>query len=85
MQEPVVHFPDSLRLRVTRGLPAAVQQAAKQRHTTPAEWARQALLRSLAAEGVQLSSEIAPTPTHPRFDPTGNLGVPKMIKSQKRD
>jgi hypothetical protein len=49
-----VHFPDSLRLRVPRGMPAAVQQAAKQRHTTPAEWARQALLRGLEADGVQL-------------------------------
>ena len=50
-----VHFPDSMRLRVPRGLPAAVQQAAKQKHTTAAEWARQALLRGLEAEGVQLS------------------------------
>jgi hypothetical protein len=50
-----VHFPDSLRLRVPRGLPSAVQQAAKQHHTTPAEWARQALLRGLEADGVRLS------------------------------
>ena len=50
-----VHFPDSMRLRVPRGLPAAVQLAAKQRYTTPAEWMRQAILRSLEAEGVQLS------------------------------
>ena len=56
MQEPVIHFPDSLRLRVPRGLPAAVQQAAKQRHTTPAEWARQALLRCLEADGVRLAA-----------------------------
>ena len=50
-----VHFPASLRLRVPEGLPEALQQAARQRHTTPAEWARQALLRGLAQEGVQLS------------------------------
>jgi len=50
-----VHFPASLRLRVPEGLPEALQQAARQRHTTPAEWARQTLLRGLAAEGVQLS------------------------------
>jgi hypothetical protein len=62
MQGSVVHFPDSLRLRVPRGLPAAVQQAAKRHHTTPAEWARQTLLRGLEAEGLQLSqSDIAKT------------------------
>jgi hypothetical protein len=58
-----VHFPDSLRLRVPRGLTAAVQIAAKQRHTTPAEWARQALLRGLAEDGVQLGeaqAEVGP-------------------------
>jgi len=60
MQEPIVHFPDSMRLRVPRGLPAAVQLAAKQRHTTAAEWARQTLLRGLEAEGVRLC--VAPEP-----------------------
>jgi hypothetical protein len=64
MQAPIVHFPDSLRLRVPRGLTAAVQIAAKQRHTTPAEWARQALLRGLVADGVQLAVE--PPATFPR-------------------
>jgi hypothetical protein len=54
-----VHFPACLRLRVPQGLPAAVQQAAKQHHTTPSEWARQTLLRGLAAEGVQLSESQA--------------------------
>jgi hypothetical protein len=49
------HFPTSLHLRVPHGLPTAIQQAAKQRHQTPAEWLRQALLRSLEAQGVQLS------------------------------
>jgi hypothetical protein len=61
MQEPVVHFPDSLRFRVPRGMPAAVQQAAKQKHTTAAEWARQALLRGLAAEGVPLCEVAGPS------------------------
>ena len=51
-----VHFPASLRLRVPEGLPEALQQAARQRHTTPAEWARQALLRGLEAEGVCLAT-----------------------------
>jgi hypothetical protein len=49
-----VHFPDSLRLRVPRGLPAVIQAAAEKRFTTAAELARQALLRGLAAEGVHL-------------------------------
>jgi len=35
-------------------LPDALRLAARQRHTTPAEWARQALLRGLEAQGVQL-------------------------------
>ena len=59
-----VHFPASLRLRVPEGLPEALQQAARQRHTTPAEWARQALLKGLAQEGVQLS--VAQTREAPR-------------------
>jgi len=50
-----VHFPRSLHLRVPHGLPKAVQQAARQRHQTPAEWLRQTLLRCLEAEGVRLS------------------------------
>jgi hypothetical protein len=50
-----IHFPTSLHLRVPQGLPKAVQQAAKQRHQTPAEWLRQTLLRGLEAEGVRLS------------------------------
>jgi hypothetical protein len=49
-----VHYPDKLRLRVPRGLPDALRLAARQRHTTPSEWARQALLRGLAAQGVPL-------------------------------
>src|SRR5437868_1283740 len=52
-----VHYPDKIRLRVPRGLPDALRLAARQRHTTPAEWARQALLRGLEAQGVQLREE----------------------------
>ena len=47
-------FPDTLRLRAPRGLPAAIEVAAKQRHTTAAEWMRQALLRGLEADGLHL-------------------------------
>ena len=50
-----VRFPERLRLRGPRGLCAALDLAAGRRHTTPAEWARQVLLRGLEAEGVQLS------------------------------
>ena len=62
-----VHFPQNLRLRVPQGLPEALQIAARQRHTTPAEWARQALLRGLEAQGVQLCEC---TPSEAAFDPT---------------
>ena len=58
---PIVHFPDKLRLRVPRGLPAALRIAATRRHTTPTEWARQTLLRGLAAEGVLLSDVMEPS------------------------
>jgi hypothetical protein len=50
----VTRYPKELRLRVPGGLPDALERAADQHHQTPAEWARQALLRSLAAEGVSL-------------------------------
>ena len=49
-----ITFPDTLRLKVPRGLQLAIRQAAGKRHTTPAEWARQVLLRGLEAEGVRL-------------------------------
>jgi hypothetical protein len=51
---PVTRYPKELRLRVPGGLPDALERAADQHHQTPAEWARQALLRSLAAEGVSI-------------------------------
>ena len=50
----VTRYPRELRIRVPQGLPDALALAADQHHTTPAEWARQALLRSLAVEGVSL-------------------------------
>jgi hypothetical protein len=51
---PVTRYPKELRLRVPGGVPDALERAADQHHQTPAEWARQALLRSLQAEGVSL-------------------------------
>ena len=50
-----VHYPDKLRLRVPAGLPDALRRAAQKSHTTSSEWARQTLLRGLAAQGVSLS------------------------------
>jgi hypothetical protein len=49
-----VHYPEKMRLRLPRGMPEALALAAGQQHTTPTEWARQALLRSLQAEGVSI-------------------------------
>jgi hypothetical protein len=43
-------FPRWLHLRVPKELPEAVRCAARRRHQTAAEWARQALLRAIAAE-----------------------------------
>jgi hypothetical protein len=48
----VTRYPEELRLRLPRGMPEALSLAAGQHLTTPTEWARQALLRSLQAEGV---------------------------------
>jgi hypothetical protein len=49
-----VAYPDRIRLRVPKGLPDALRLAARQKHTTASEWARQALLRGLEADGVRL-------------------------------
>ena len=48
-----VHFPHAIRLRLPRGMPAALELAAKQRNTSLPEYARQALLRGLTADGVR--------------------------------
>jgi predicted HicB family RNase H-like nuclease len=64
-----VHFSAKLRLRVPQGLPEALQIAARQRHTTPAEWARQALLRSLEAQGVRLcEAQVTARPPQSKID-----------------
>ena len=62
MQAATIHFPRNLRLRVPEGLPEALQTAARRRHTTPSEYARQALLRGLEADGLTLrDGEVKPT------------------------
>lgn len=52
--ELTVRFPHQLTLRVPAGLPQAVQAAARRRHMSPPEWARQVLLQGLLAEGLRL-------------------------------
>src|SRR5215813_3978045 len=47
-------LPEALRFRVPRGLPAAIQTAARRHHSTGAEWVRQTLLRGLESEGLRL-------------------------------
>ncbi len=49
-------FPHEFRLRVPRGLVAALAVAACRRQQTSSEFARQAILRSLEADGVRLRS-----------------------------
>ena len=55
----VTRYPEELRLRLPRGMPEALSLAAGQHHTTPTEWARQALLRSLQADGISLRNGTA--------------------------
>lgn len=57
--EPIIEdgrgrFPESLRVKTPRGARAAIAAAAGIRNTTQAEYVRQALLRSLEADGVML-------------------------------
>ena len=52
-----IRFPQRMRLRVPQGLPAAVEAAARQRHTSASEWARQAILRGLEADGLHLEPD----------------------------
>jgi hypothetical protein len=47
-------FPEDFRLKAPRGFNEAVRAAALQQHMTRAEYARQALLRSIEADGVKL-------------------------------
>ena len=77
---PTVHYPDKLRLRVPRGLPDALRLAARLRHTTASEWARQALLRGLEAEGVKLSTLETAAETQGR---ASNPKPIKQIETQK--
>jgi hypothetical protein len=57
-------FPDKMRLRTPKGLPRAIEIAAAARHQTTSEWARQALLRGLEADGITLLADghVGPAP-----------------------
>jgi hypothetical protein len=47
-------FPEALRVKAPRGAHAAIAAAAQIRNTSHSEYVRQALLRSLEADGVKL-------------------------------
>jgi hypothetical protein len=47
-------YPERFRLRTPRGLSAAIELAAGRHHQTPAQFARQALLRALEQNGMRL-------------------------------
>ena len=47
-------FPEDFRLKAPRGFNEAVRIAARRQHTSRAEYARRALLRSIEADGVTL-------------------------------
>jgi hypothetical protein len=57
MQTAAARFPEALKLRVPQGMAAALATAARRRHTSASEWARQCLLERLAAEGVRLGDD----------------------------
>ena len=52
-----VLFPERMRVRTPKGLPAAIEAAARQHHTAPAEYVRQSLLRAIAADGIHLTPD----------------------------
>ena len=47
-------FPEDLRVKAPRGARAAIAAGARIKNTTQSEYMRQALLRSLEADGVKL-------------------------------
>jgi len=47
-------FPEDLRVKAPRGARTAIATAARLKHTTQSEYVRQAILRCLDADGVNL-------------------------------
>jgi predicted HicB family RNase H-like nuclease len=55
--EPRGRYPDRLQFRAPRGLGGAIKAAADRHYTSPAEWARQTLLRALEEDGLPFHAE----------------------------
>jgi hypothetical protein len=77
------HYPQRVRIRVARGVPAAIGLAARRRNTSPSSWAREVLLRGLEADGVRLCDGLIENAQRPAtvldaIDPRG-LERPKGI------
>ena len=52
-----VHLPAKMRVRVPRGLPAAVQAAASREFTTPSDFVRRAIVEAVRTAGIELSAD----------------------------
>lgn len=52
-----IRYPDRVQFRAPVGLRRAIKAAADKRFTSPAEWARQALLHCLETEGVLVQQD----------------------------
>jgi hypothetical protein len=52
-----VHLPDKMRVRVPKGLPAAVQAAASREFTTPSDFVRRAIVQAVKTAGVELRAD----------------------------
>ena len=50
----LARFPERVQIRSPRGLPRAIELAARRQHTVPAEYCRRAILDALEADGVKL-------------------------------
>jgi hypothetical protein len=50
-------FPDAIRCRVPRGMPQAVEAAARAQLTAPSEYIRRAVLAALRTDGVHLDPD----------------------------
>jgi predicted HicB family RNase H-like nuclease len=49
-------YPEAARLRLPKGMSAALATAAQRRHQSISDWTRQALLRCLEVEGIIVDS-----------------------------
>jgi hypothetical protein len=65
MQTAAARFPEALKLRVPRGMGAALATVARRRHQTASDYLRQLVLDRLEAEGVRLDADGRVTTRHP--------------------